>query len=157
MLKPAFFALLFICLTTSLSAQIVKGKLGYVIDGDSFYMTQENGRTLRVRVYGVDSPEIDQAFGPESKEFLNEYLKDKALTLSPTGTDKLGRTVGVVTVEDKDLAEEMLRSGHSWHYKKYSQEAKLAQLETEAKAKKLGLWKDPAAQAPWQFRNQQGK
>lgn len=151
-----FFSLLLFCFTTSLSAQVVKGKLGYVIDGDSFYMTQDNGRTLRVRIYGIDSPEHDQAWGPESKEFLNNYLKDKALTVSPTGTDKLGRTVGVVTVGDKDLAEEMLRNGCSWHYKKYSQDPKLAQLETEAKAKKVGLWKDPAAMAPWKFRDQQG-
>jgi micrococcal nuclease len=150
------FTLLLCCFTTSLSAQTVKGKLGYVIDGDSFYMTQENGRALRVRIYGIDSPENDQAYGSESKEFLNNYLKDKSLTLSPTGTDKLGRTEGVVTVGDKDLAEEMLRNGCSWHYKKYSQDSKLAQLETEAKAKKIGLWKDPAAMAPWKFRDQQG-
>lgn len=139
------------------TAQVIKGKLGYVIDGDSFYMVQDNGRRIRIRISGIDSPENEQAYGKEATAFLTDLMKDKELVVTPDAADRQGRTVAHVTVEGKDVAAEMIRNGYSWHYKKYSTDQELAKLETEAKAKKLALWKDSAPVAPWTYRGQQEK
>lgn len=134
------------------SAQMVQGKLGYVIDGDSFYMMQDNGRRIRVRISGIDAPENEQHFGKEAKEALTELLKDKQISLTPDGSDRQGRMVAHIQVEGKNVAQELIRQGYAWHYKKYSQDVQLAQLEKEAQANKLGLWKEASPLAPWKFR-----
>jgi len=39
-----------------------------------------------------------------------------------------------------------------WWYYRYSDDESLGELENEAKENKRGLWKDPHAIAPWEFR-----
>lgn len=145
----------FFLLCFDADAQVVKGKLGLVIDGDSFYMVQDNGRRVRLRISGIDSPENNQPYGVEAKAFLTTLLENNDIIMTPDGADRMGRTVAKVTVDGKDIASEMIKNGYSWHYKKYSDDADLAKLETEAKAKKAGLWKDATPVAPWTFRNQE--
>ena len=47
--------------------------------------------------------------------------------------------------DDIDLNKELLKAGLAWHYKQYSSDPELAKLEFEARAKKVGLWKEPDA------------
>lgn len=49
----------------------------------------------------------------------------------------------------------MVREGLAWHYKKYSKDGELAELENEARDAKQGLWADPEPIAPWTWRKQQ--
>lgn len=53
--------------------------------------------------------------------------------------DRYGRTVAWVYVEKKCLHEELLRSGLAWHYKKYSSDQRLSDMEKEAMQKKVGI------------------
>ena len=46
----------------------------------------------------------------------------------------------------------MLEDGMAWHYREYSKNKRLQQAEDEAKAGKKGLWTDPNAVAPWEWR-----
>ena len=41
----------------------------------------------------------------------------------------------------------------AWHYKEYSKDETLAKLEKEAREKKVGLWSDSRAVAPWEWRH----
>jgi micrococcal nuclease len=148
----ALFLLVLIC-SLDVSAQ-VKGTLGMVLDGDSFYMVQENGRRVRIRLFGVDSPEDNQPFSQEAKDYLTSLLQGKEILMTPSGSDKLGRPVAIISVEGQNVAEEMVRAGWAWHYKKYSDDPVLARLEEEARAAKRGLWVDPNAIAPWIYKKQ---
>ena len=40
----------------------------------------------------------------------------------------------------------------AWHYKEYSDDETLAELEDKARVSKLGLWAEPNALPPWEFR-----
>jgi endonuclease YncB( thermonuclease family) len=51
-----------------------------------------------------------------------------------------------------DLAEQLLRSGFAWHYKKYNDSEYLARLEEEARRNRIGLWRDPNPVPPWDQR-----
>lgn len=155
LLTKTVLLLFMLCSTClKLPAQQLKGKIGYVIDGDSFYIKLDNGRTVRVRISGIDSPEDDQLGGKESIAFLTELLKEQELLLSPDGNDRLGRMVAKVHVDHKDVAEEMIRSGHAWHYKKYSKDPILEKLEKEARDAKRGLWIESHPTPPWTHRDQ---
>ena len=42
--------------------------------------------------------------------------------------------------------------GLAWHYTRYSDDARLAAAEREARAARRGLWRDAAPVAPWDWR-----
>jgi endonuclease YncB( thermonuclease family) len=46
----------------------------------------------------------------------------------------------------------MVKAGLAWHYKKYSNDKELVQLELEARSKKIGLWSEPLSLPPWEVR-----
>jgi hypothetical protein len=60
----------------------------------------------------------------------------------------------VVSIAD-NVNEQLVANGWAWHYKQYSTDAKLAQLEASAKAGGQGLWADPNLLPPWEFRSRQ--
>jgi len=72
--------------------------------------------------------------------------------------DRYGRKVGKVLLGGQDANLRQIQRGLAWHYKAYEQEQTpsdrkaYATAENEAKAAKVGLWKDVAAQPPWEFR-----
>ena len=45
----------------------------------------------------------------------------------------------------------MLQSGLAWWYAKYSDSVDLANMQDEAKEKRIGLWS--ATEEPWKWRN----
>jgi endonuclease YncB( thermonuclease family) len=57
-----------------------------------------------------------------------------------------------------DLGHALLTVGLAWHFKRYQSEqseqdrASYAFDEDEARARRTGLWSDPAAVAPWDWR-----
>lgn len=70
-------------------------------------------------------------------------------------TDRYGRLVGEILLSDgRVLNQELVRAGMAWWYRQYApKDAILAGLEAEARAARHGLWSDPHAVAPWEFRN----
>ena len=51
-----------------------------------------------------------------------------------------------------NVNKELLRQGMAWHYKYFNKDEELAELEQEAREKKIGLWSQPNPSAPWDFR-----
>jgi endonuclease YncB( thermonuclease family) len=76
----------------------------------------------------------------------------KTVEVKSVTKDRYGRTIAWVYVSGTSLNEELLRVGLAWHYKKYSKESHLAELEEEARVARAGLWSDPHAVPPWDFR-----
>ncbi|WP_424057806.1 thermonuclease family protein [Pedobacter sp.] len=48
--------------------------------------------------------------------------------------------------------QEMVTLGMAWHFKRYSSDSLYAKLENIARKKKVGLWQDSTAIAPWDWR-----
>ncbi|WP_316755488.1 thermonuclease family protein [Pedobacter aquatilis] len=46
----------------------------------------------------------------------------------------------------------MVKLGMAWHFKKYSSDSVYAKLENIARKKKVSLWQDSTAVAPWDWR-----
>lgn len=129
-----------------------------VSDGDTIKVLDGGGRQHRVRLAGIDAPEKAQAFGQRSKQSLSALVYGRQVTIDTRKDDRYGREVGKVLVDGRDVNLEQLRRGMAWHYKAYEREqsaedrAFYAAAEDRAREAKLGLWADPHAMAPWDFR-----
>ncbi len=67
--------------------------------------------------------------------------------------ERYGRTVGLVILPDgRSLNHVLVRAGLAWMYRRYTNDQSLSDLEEEARAAGRGLWADPHAVAPWQWR-----
>jgi endonuclease YncB( thermonuclease family) len=122
-----------------------------ISDGDT--ITVLRGKTpIKIRLHGIDCPERGQAFGKRAKRFASEMVYKKTVTIAPTDKDRYGRTVAWVYVDDMSLNEALVSAGLAWHYKKYSSDRNLSEAEIRARDKKVGLWSDPDAIPPWEYR-----
>jgi endonuclease YncB( thermonuclease family) len=126
------------------------GKISYVMDGDTFVLETVEGN-LRIRMDGIDAPEKDQAFGRESKAFMEKYIY-KQCRVKTNGVDRYGRTIGTLFIKGENINLLSVREGFAWHYKKYSSDTALANAENLAKKEGRGLWKDSSPMAPWDWR-----
>jgi micrococcal nuclease len=125
-----------------------------VKDGDTFEILR-NGQTITVRLFGIDTPEKNQAYGQRAKQFASDLAFGKDVRLIEHNKDRYGRTVGTIILPDgRNLNEELVREGYAWHYTAYSKDKTLANLEADARRFQRGLWQDPNPVAPWDFRKQ---
>ena len=150
-------ALLLCCL--GLYAETLTGKVTQVADGDTLTIVSENTQAIKIRLAGIDAPEKAQAFGQRSKEHLEALVNQKQVTVESNKKDKYGRNVGQVLLNGQDVNLEQLRAGMAWFYRQYERELtpelreRYVKAEDEAKAGRIGLWVDPKAAPPWQWRH----
>jgi micrococcal nuclease len=128
-----------------------EGKVVSVTDGDTIKVLKD-GKQVKIRLASIDCPEKGQPYGQAAKKFTANLVAGKSVIIWPTDTDRYGRTIAFVFVDGVDVNKELLKAGLAWHYKRYSRDPELAKLEFEARAKKVGLWKEPAQIAPWKWR-----
>ena len=123
--------------------------LDYVNDGDT--LTLEDGR--RVRLIGVDAPEIDyqvpsdsQPYALEAKSFLQSQLQAGErlkLLFDQRKLDLYGRILAYVYTENNLHLQELLLSHGFAKFKVYQNDLFwqcLAAIEQQARVDKVGLW-----------------
>lgn len=142
---------LVVLLFTACSSIEYNGKVVRVVDGDTIHLLDENNNTLKIRLNGIDAPEKGQDYYKKSGDYLSFLLAGKNVRVIQTGKDRYKRILGVVTIDDINVNEEMVRAGYAWRYK-YSNNKTLKMLEDEARLAKRGLWNIPNAISPWEFR-----
>ena len=130
---------------------MIVGKVVGVHDGDTLTLRTING-TLKVRLSGIDTPELGQPFGNNAKQALSSMVFGKSVTISSTGKDRYGRTLGVVFLGNGNVNAQMIRMGMAWHYKQYSNSVPMQQFEDYARANRIGLWADTKPIPPWDWR-----
>jgi endonuclease YncB( thermonuclease family) len=123
-----------------------------VSDGDSLTCLTPEKKQVKVRLHGIDAPERGQPYGNRSRQALSDLVFGKDVEVEDRGTDRFKRTVGRVTVGTVNVNREMVASGMAWHYTRYDQSRKLRDAEKAARDAKAGLWADPHACPPWEWR-----
>lgn len=125
-----------------------------VIDGDTIEV-RYSGSDQRVRLWGIDTPEWEQKFSREARDFTRRRLAKRQVDLGVKTWDSYGRLVAVVMVDGNSFQEELLREGLAWVHIYYCKEPvcrKWRQLEKEAKKARRGLWRESHPVAPWQWK-----
>jgi endonuclease YncB( thermonuclease family) len=112
------------------------------------------GKAVKVRLHGVDTPEKAQAFGTQAWKLTGDLAFQQVVTVVIRDTDRYGRVVSEVLLPDgRTLNQELVRAGMAWWYRQYApNDTTLAQLEAEARTAKRGLWADAHPVPPWEWR-----
>ena len=70
------------------------GKITKIIDGDTVYF-QTNGHNdpKKLRLVGIDAPEIKQPFGRQSRKCLSNLINNQSVQIISFGEDRYKRTL----------------------------------------------------------------
>lgn len=146
----------------------LSGRVVAVHDGDTITLLDAGRHQHKIRLTGIDAPELKQAFGTRSKQHLSDLLYGQDVHVEWDKHDRYGRIVGKVFTEspcthtpcpfaaDANVAQ--ISAGLAWHYKQYQREQSAedrnlyAAAEAEARLNKAGLWVDAAPVPPWEWR-----
>jgi endonuclease YncB( thermonuclease family) len=124
---------------TTFEARVIR-----IADGDSLEVTPIGQlRPVRVRLLGVDSPELGEPFSNEAMALLRTLLLNQQVRVSGHDVDRYDRLVARVSVFGKDASTELVRAGLSCHA--YARDAALADDEARARASGAGFWAAAAA------------
>ena len=155
----SFFSILAVLALGNLAvANVIQGRVVGVSDGDSVTVLDAKKTQHKIRLAGIDAPERAQAYGQKAKESLSDLVFGKSVEVTWSKQDRYGRIVGVVTLAGMDINLEQVKRGMAWHYKPVQNEQSpedreaYAQSESQARDKRMGLWRDPAPMEPSVFR-----
>lgn len=125
-----------------------------VVDGDTIEVNIE-GQATKVRLIGINTPEtVDprkevECYGKEASNMLKELIEGKKVKLeadsTQQNTDKYGRLLRYVFLNDKNIDLQMVEEGYAFEYTyfmPYKYQAEFKAAEKNAQVKNLGLW-DP--------------
>ncbi len=147
-----------ILVSTALSDDLITAPVVAVTDGDTIKVLAPGNKQVKIRLHGIDCPEGGQAFGKKAKQFTSSQCFGKTIQYRQVDIDRYGRTVATVYLDDgRELNLEILRAGYAWHYKRYSDRQDYADAEEEARRAGYGLWADPNAMPPWEWRRERRK
>ena len=138
------------------------GKVSKVIDGDTIELLAKTSKEnpynhiakLKIRLYGIDAPELKQAYGKEVKEYLSALVLKQEVSLIIENKDKYERIVGTIFLKGQDINKEMVKNGYAHAYESFSK--KYLAEQADAKMFKLGLWQDERVMSPSEFRRKNG-
>lgn len=131
------------------------GQVVHVADGDTITVTRD-GQRVKVRLYGIDTPEKVQYYGQNAKQFTSAQVMGKTVSVEAIDIDRYGRVVGLVSVGDVVLNRHLVEYGYAWVYQRYCKKSfcsEWAELEREARDDRRGLRKNPNVMAPWEYRH----
>jgi len=140
---------LFLLLNLGDSSQLVVG----VHDGDSITVLSDSKVQTKIRLTGIDAPELGQPFGKKAKQVLSDKCFNKNVIVQSLGTDRYGRTLAwVYTLDHECINVYMIKMGCAWHYKQFSNDMTLDIAEADARKAQLNIWSDKNSIPPWEYR-----
>ncbi len=134
------------------------GRVLAVTDGDTLRVEDAAGRNVKIRLEGVDAPEMRQCGGPAARDALSKWVGAREVVIEPRKIDRYGRAVARVHRGAGEVGLQLVAAGHAWHYQTYAREqspaarAAYAQAELHARTRRVGLWACDTPEPPWTFR-----
>ena len=148
---------LLICLAIAVPALAEPYRVVDVADGDTITIEPKSGGArAKVRLHGIDAPELGQPYGQAAKSFVVKAAMYKEVDVQPTpqGKDQYGRIVAVVVLPGGAvLQERLLQEGLAWVYPQFCKNCKEWEaMQAEAKKQGKGLWISDKPTPPWEWR-----
>ncbi|WP_029032191.1 thermonuclease family protein [Salinarimonas rosea] len=131
-----------------------------VVDGDTIALEQDgSGRDVRIRLFGIDAPEGDQACtdgrgrawacGDVAARRLSDLAEGRVVSCEEEDRDQYERIVAICRIGGRDLNGTLVEEGLAFAYREFS-ERYVAQ-ERAARRDERGVFAGSAL-APWEHR-----
>ncbi len=133
------------------------GSVSWVSDGDTLWVQPDSGGApRRLRIDGIDAPEICQAGGPASRDALARRAMHQRVVVAVRREDDYGRGLARIRIDDQDLGAQMVREGQAWSYRWRHSTGPYAAEETAARRVRRGVFAADQPELPRDFRQRHG-
>ena len=143
---------------TSWAEEHYHAKVVSIADGDMITVLHNNTQ-IKIRLYGIDTPEKGRAFGTKAKQFTADQIFGKSVLVTPMDTDRYGLTVALIDLQNDTgtLNEALVDVGLAWVYRKYCKAdfyTDWLTVEEVARFPGHGRWTDPYPIPPYEYRRE---
>jgi len=117
-------------------------KVTRIIDGDTF----ETEAGEKVRLIGINAPEITDIFGEEAKQHLAQIIEGQTVDLIAdhisNDRDRYNRLLRYIILNGVDINKQMVLDGYAFAYLKYhfDKEAEYKEAQLTATKNNVGIW-----------------
>jgi len=135
------------------------GVVSYVADGDSVHVRPlHGGQSVRIRIVGIDAPEICQRGGDTAREALRQRVLGQTVVVDGNRRDDYARLLARIHFEGEDVGKRMVLDGHAWSYRYRGRGGAYDPQQRLAESARRGIFADTksAALSPAAFRQQYG-
>ena len=88
-------------------------------DGNSVHLRDGDGLRHKVRLFGIDSPEMRQKYGAKADRYLASRIGGEFVTATVVDRDAYQREVVILYDSNMiNMNEEMVRLGFAWAYRR---------------------------------------
>lgn len=111
-----------------------------IVDGDTVDVVFPQGRRVRVRLEGVDTPENGEPFSQQARVFTRVLMFDRDVQLAGKDVDRYGRLVARISVDGADASEAIIRAGLGCTFRQYASDPTLEKALSGARSRRVGFW-----------------
>lgn len=135
-------ALLLFLLLNFLSGFAQTVKVKRVVDGDTYILATGE----KVRMIGIDAPEMSTYFGNDAKKHLKELIQGKTVRIKADvmnrDKDRYGRLLRYTYLNNQDINQKMVCDGYAIAYTrfKFNKKTKYIYCQKSATENKQGMW-----------------
>lgn len=140
-------------------AEKVFGHVIEVSSGDKLTLLDTTHTIHKVRLIGIDAPESSQPYGKQSRDSLFSQVYGKKVVVITYERNYSNLLIGKVFLNKKEINLQQIRHGMAWASYNYVKELSFEDQNTylvsqsQAKIKRMGLWRDNCPIEPWVFRH----
>jgi micrococcal nuclease len=139
------------------SDEAYEARVTRVFDGDTLWVKPVSGGSYRkLRIDGIDAPEICQDGGTAAREVLARRVLEQTVVVRERRRDDYGRALVRLTHAGDDVAGWLVREGWAWSYRWRHSEGPFAIEETLARKDRNGIFAATSAEEPRAFRKRNG-
>lgn len=133
----------------------ITGVVVGIHDGDTIRL-RSGDATIKVRLFGIDAPELGQPFSRASRERLSSLTFGKTVHLITHGKDTFGRQLAeVILADETNVNHEMVRAGLAYYFRRYTKSKELERIENDARRRRVGVWSIDGMVPPWEYRRKE--
>ncbi|AOY02378.1 hypothetical protein BJP62_15630 [Jeongeupia sp. USM3] len=140
------------------AGQSLQGTVVGIADGDTITLLDADRREYRLRLAFIDAPEKAQPYGNAAKQHLSDRVYRRTVDAEVVDVDRYRRGVALVRLDGEDINHAQVKAGLAWHYTRYADKQPRGDFDAYTAAQqaardgRLGLWQQPGAEPPWDFR-----
>lgn len=137
--------------------RVYEARVTRVFDGDTLWVQPlPDGRYRKLRLDGLDAPEICQDGGVASRDALAARVLLQVVTVRERARDDYGRALVQLEHAGADVGSVMVRQGMAWSYRWRHSDGPYARDEALARDQMKGLFAAGSPENPRDFRRRHG-